>query len=133
MLVMVLVYVLEAMVILFLVFVTLNTHLNYVISYMFLGLRKNLMSIPRICLDNNVLIAFYSKTCVIKDLSTNQVIYKGTLKGNGLHSISLKYVGDVASKLNHVAFAAIASMLESMSDVESCNKCSVVASISDLA
>lgn len=80
------------------------------------GITKNLLSIPKLCLDNDILIAFYSNLCIIKDLPTDRVVYKGILRPNGLHCLPLR-----SSSSRSLILAATTSSKKSCSHVlESC-------------
>ncbi|KAJ3708562.1 hypothetical protein LUZ61_012267 [Rhynchospora tenuis] len=51
------------------------------------AITKNLLSVSQLTADNNVLVEFSSKSCFIKDYTTNKTLLHGTLC-NGLYKLS---------------------------------------------
>lgn len=84
-----------------------------------LAITKNLMSVSQFLKDNHVVIEFYCDSCVVKDLTTHNILLRGTLK-DGLYLLDFGHLNSNKKSSN-----------KDVSDVQ----CNVVSStsISDCA
>ncbi|KAK4276114.1 hypothetical protein QN277_019103 [Acacia crassicarpa] len=111
---------------------TASLHLSDVLHVP--SMSKNLLSIYRLCLDNNILISFFSNVYVIKDLRTHKELFRGYTK-TGLYPLRqiLHHLRSLKTSRSSQAAHLTTSSVPQSSPSDSvlqfrCNTCSFVTS-----